>query len=503
MAREGSNEGTTHQSSMDRRAAVKGALATAGALGLGSLVRSPARAQSSTLPAAPSAGATHALTRFLNRTVYADLPPLAIEHAKMILASTLSSAAVGIAMDSARIQRDLALDQSGKAESTVWFHGTQLPAVLAARVNAAASDAAASDDSDMRNIAHFGTTLTAAGLALGERTRATGRDLLLAMVVGYEAGGRICDARAGGRPGLHASQLVAFASAAVSAKLLKLGDEKMAHALGIIATTVGGLGVGTDSWAREYMGANAAFTGVQAALSAGSGFTVNEDIIDGRGGFIDVFGGGASSVGGLTADLGTSWDIDDYLAIKLWPGAHPLSGMVEAAFTAAREGSVEPGDVAQILVAGPSVRTMFGSRRPKDHVEAIHSMPYFVASAISDKNFTWVHATADKIFAPTVQGLMALVDPDPSPPAVETHWPWAGTVTIVTKSGARITRTVDAPRGSAPRGIEWKDVETKYRELMPESSLPAERVEEILATIRGLENVDDVSKLTRLLVARR
>jgi 2-methylcitrate dehydratase PrpD len=130
-------------------------------------------------------------------------------------------------------------------------------------------------------------------------------------------------------------------------------------------------------------------------------------------------------------------------------------------------------------------------------------MPYFVASAIADKDFTWVHATPDKIFDPTVQGLMALVDPDPSPPAVQTRWPWAGTVTIVTKSGARITRTVDAPRGSAPRGIEWQDVEAKYRELMPESRLPAERLEEILVTIRGLDNVDEVSTLTRMLVPRR
>jgi 2-methylcitrate dehydratase PrpD len=503
MASERNDDGTTRRSSIDRRSAVKGALAAAGALGLGSLSPSGLRAQSSAGAAAHPASATLTLTRFLNATAYADLPALAVEHAKMILASTLSSAALGITMDSARIQRDLARDQGGKAESTLWFHGTKLPAVLAARVNAAASDAAASDDSDLRNIAHFGTTLTAAGLALGERTGATGRDLLLAMVIGYEAGGRVCDARAGGRPGLHASQLVAFASAAVSAKLLKLDDEKTAHALGIIATTVGGLGVGTDSWAREYMGANAASTGVQAALSAAGGFTVNPDMLDGRGGFIDVFGGGAPSVGRLTADLGTSWNIDDYLAIKLWPGAHPLSGMVESAFTAARDGNVAASDVAQILVAGPSVSTMFGSRRPKDHVEAIHSMPYFVASAIADKDFTWVHATPDKIFDPTVQGLMALVDPDPSPPAVQTRWPWAGTVTIVTKSGARITRTVDAPRGSAPRGIEWQDVEAKYRELMPESRLPAERLEEILATIRGLDNVDEVSTLTRMLVPRR
>ena len=375
--------------------------------------------------------------------------------------------------------------------------------MLATRVNAAASDAAASDDSDMRNIAHYGTTLCSAGLALGERTRASGRDLLLAMVLGYEAGGRIGNARQGGRPGMHASQLVAFASAAISSKLLKLGDIEMAHALGIVATTVGGLLVGTNSWSREYMGAHAAFAGVQSALAASRGFTVNEDMLDGPAGFVDTFGAGAKGVEKLAADLGKTWDIDEYFAVKLWPGAHPLSSTVEAAFTAAREGDIKPIDVAQILVAGDSVRTMFGSRRPKDHVEAIHSMPYFVASAIADRDFTWVHATPEKIFAPVVQKLMAVVDPDPSPPPVKTRWIWAGTVTIVTKSGTRITRTVDAPRGSAPRGIEWSDVEAKYRALMPQSNLPARRLDEILAMIRNFENVDDVSQLTRLLVPGR
>jgi 2-methylcitrate dehydratase PrpD len=499
MPREHSHEVTERKPSIDRRAALKAALAAAGALGLRSLAPSSVSAQGVVAPAGPAAAATLALTRFLSTATYADLPPLAVEHAKMIVASTLSSAAVGFTMDSARIQSELALDQGGKAESTAWFDGGRLPASLAARVNAAASDAAASDDSDLRTIAHFGTALTAAGLALGERTRATGRDLLLAMVIGYEAGGRIGEARAGGLAGLHASQLVAFSSAAISAKLLALSPEQMAHALGIIAATVGGLGVGTNSWAREYMGANAAFTGVEAALSAGSGFTVNEDMIEGRNGFIDVFGGGPPSVGRLTAELGSSWNIEDYLAIKLWPGAHPLSGMVEAAVTAAREGGIEPRAVAQILVAGPPVRGMFGTRTPKDHVEAIHSLPYFVASAIADKSFTWVHATADKISDPAVRRLMALVDPDPTPPAVETRWPWAGTVTVVTTSGERITRTVDAPRGSAPRGIDWRDVEAKYRELMRQSNLPARRLDEILAMIRGLDTVNDVAELARLL----
>ena len=143
MPRERSNTDTTQHTSIDRpesgqRCAGRRRHARAR---LGNAVQSVDAQPSGGLP--PAGGATLTLTRFLNATAYADLPPLAIEHAKMILASTLSSAAVGITMDSARIQRDLALDQGGEAESTVWFDGTKLPAVLAARVNAAASDAAA------------------------------------------------------------------------------------------------------------------------------------------------------------------------------------------------------------------------------------------------------------------------------------------------------------------------------------------------------------------------
>ena len=439
------------------------------------------------------------LTRFLNRTRYRDLPPQAIEHAKMILASTLASAAPGSLIDSARILRDLAKEHGGKAEATIWFDGTKLPAHEAARVNAVLSDAAASDDSDIRNTAHEGTTLASAGLAIAERTGASGEDLLLAIVIGYEAAGRVGESRAGGRGGVHASQIVAFGGAVAAAKLLELTDEQMAQALGITAVTMGGLSIGTDSWAREYMGANAALCAVNAALAAGRGYTVNENILGGRGGFADVFGGGTKASESLTSDLGKDWDIVQFLAVKLWPGAHPFSGTVEAAVNAAREANVPPEQVARILVAGANRTTVGGSRRPKDLVEAIHSLPYFVASAVADKDFSWVHATEAKIFSPVVTQLMDLVEADPAPPAVTYKWGWGGTVTIVTKSGARFTSTVDAPRGSAPRGISWSDVDAKYRALMPDSKLPSKRIEESLSVIHGFEKVKNVAELIRLI----
>ncbi len=496
----GSGGDMTRQHVIGRRVVLRGALATAGVLGFGAALPSEAGQRAA---GGGSANATLALARFLNRATYRDLPPLAIEHAKMILASTFASAAAGSHLESARILRDLAKEQAGRPEATVWFDGARLPAPAAARVNAGLSDAAASDDSDLRNTAHEGTTITAAGLAVGERTGASGRDLLLAMVLGYEVAGRIGEARQGGVPGLHASQVVAFAGAATAARLLKLTDEQLAHALGIVATTIGGLATGTNSWAREYMGANAALCGVDAALAAGRGYTVNDDMVGGRGGFVQVFGGGVDAESRLTAGLGQSWDIVDFLAIKLWPGAHPFSGTLEAAVNAAREANVAPDTVAKILVAGPGRTTITGSRRPKDLVEAIHSLPYFVASAVADRDFTWVHATEAKFSNPAVTRLMDLVEADPAPPPVKYAWNWGGTVTIVTTSGARFASTVDAPRGSAPRGIAWSDVEGKYRALMPQSGLGTRRSDGVLQAIHDLEQLRDVSELARMLMPGR
>ena len=284
-----------------------------------------------------------------------------------------------------------------------------------------------------------------------------------------------------------------------AAKLLRLTDEQMAHAIGLTAITMGGLGIGTNSWAREYMGANAALCAVNAALAAGRGFTVNEDMLEAPAGFVAVFGGGKEGTERLTRDLGKEWDIVKYLAIKLWPGAHPFSGTVEAAINAARQSAVPPEEVAKILVSGQNQTTVGGSRRPRNLAEAIHSLPYFVASAVADRDFSWVHATPAKISSPIVARLMDLVEADPAPPAAHYDWGWGGTVTIVTRSGARYSSTVDAPRGSAPRGIEWSDVDAKYRALVPESGLPAKRVEQTLNMIHRFDQVKNVSELTRLL----
>jgi 2-methylcitrate dehydratase PrpD len=118
---------------------------------------------------------------------------------------------------------------------------------------------------------------------------------------------------------------------------------------------------------------------------------------------------------------------------------------------------------------------------------------------VADKDFTWIHATPAKFRDPAIARLMGLVDSDPSAPPVTYQWSWGGTVTIVTTSGARFTSMIDAPRGSAPRGISWSDVDAKYRALMPDSGLPATRIEESLEMIHGFDRVKRTTDLTTLL----
>src|SRR5580658_1448124 len=66
------------------------------------------------------------LARILGKVSFGDLPPAAIKHAKIIIASTLASAASGSQIGSVRIIRDLAKDQAGKREAVVWFDDARL-----------------------------------------------------------------------------------------------------------------------------------------------------------------------------------------------------------------------------------------------------------------------------------------------------------------------------------------------------------------------------------------
>jgi 2-methylcitrate dehydratase PrpD len=190
------------------------------------------------------------LAEFLVRTSPSDIPQQALEHAAMLIASTLASAALGSGLESSGIIRDLSRERGGRPDASLWFSpGPKLPMAEAAQVNAVASDAAASDDSDLRNIVHAGTTLTATALAVAEGTGVGGEEVLAAIVLGYEAAGRIGEAVTPGfrTRGFHGCLVAIFSGAVAAGRLLRLDAGQIAQAIALSATSIGGLAAAANT----------------------------------------------------------------------------------------------------------------------------------------------------------------------------------------------------------------------------------------------------------------
>jgi 2-methylcitrate dehydratase PrpD len=443
------------------------------------------------------------LAEFTAGITPAAVSTTAMERAKMSLASTTASAAMGYTIESARIIRRLELENAGSKVATVWFDGTKLPLAAAARVNAVASDAAASDDSDLRSIAHIGTIVSVTSLAVGERVGATGSDILRAMVLGYEVAGRIDEALTPGRMknGFHGSVSTVFGAVITASRLMNLPVPQMAQAIALAATSIGGMAIAADSsCAREYHAGMAAATGIQAVLAARRGFTAELAVLEHPRGFLAAMGG--QSLDDITRDFGKDWDIVTDMAIKLMPGAHPFHATAEAAADAARLGNVVAEDIDSIVISAAVQWTNFkGHPHPNNLVDAAHSLHYFVAAAIADRGFDWQHMDSAKMADPVIGALQDKVSFDPSPSPLPDRFPHrhGGTVTIRMKNGRVFSSTCKAPRGSGPRGVEWGDVEKKYRDLVPLAGMTEERVEASLSLIRRFHELDGVSEFVAIL----
>jgi 2-methylcitrate dehydratase PrpD len=449
------------------------------------------------------------LAEFLTRTSTSELPPQAVEHAAMLIASTLASAALGVGLESSGIIRDLARERGGRPDASLWFHsGPKLPVADAAQVNAVASDAAASDDSDLRNIVHAGTTLVATALAAAEQTGARGEDVLAAIVLGYEAAGRIGEAITPGfrSRGFHGCLVAIFAGAVAAGRLLCLEPAPMAQAIALSATSIGGLAAAANtSVAREYHAGLAAMLGVRAALAAQLGYRAEERILEVHHGFFEVYGGveGASAGASVTRDLGESWDIVTDMAIKLVPGGHPHHALAEAAGNAARNGRIAPDEVESITLSRPDVTALAGPRHPTDLIGMAHSPAFFLAAGTADQGFSWVHATEAKIADPVIHRLIEKVRVGTPPSDGIARYRQGATVTIRTTDGRISTSTVYVPKGAGILGIAWADIDAKYRALMPHSGLLNREVEASLAVIHDFRKVTDVSGLINLLQPRQ
>lgn len=250
----------------------------------------------------------------------------------------------------------------GAAECTMIGHAGLTSLVNAAMANGGMAHGDEADPVHLKSVGgHVAAGPVPAALTIGQWTGASGRDVLRAVALGYEVGGRLMTIFYRERDYVarrfYPTAVVATVSSAVTAALL-LGSsrEQMQVAMCLAAYQA----AGPDNMTKDpgHMGKTfqvgaANRNGVTAALLAHDGCHAPSDILDGSHSLFDAYLGAPDAGGEMLTDLGSYYSITDVM-YKRYPVGSPNQTYLHGLFGLMKLHAVRPGDVAEIEVQIPA-----------------------------------------------------------------------------------------------------------------------------------------------------
>lgn len=356
-------------------------------------------------------GATEQLAQWIVATSYEDVPAEAHEQAKKSILDFLGTAVLGSTTDLGRMILEFIRDEGGRPQARVIGTSIRTASTSAAFANGALGHA--EDFDDLGGVgAHPSVVLTPPALALADELRVSGRDLLTAWAVGYEVGTRLSSHLHPDRDWHPTAIFGVMGAAVVASKLLRLDVDKTRMALGIAGSEASGLRRNFGTMAKPFHPGHASRSGVVAAKLAARGFTADPDIIEGRQGYADNFGGAKCDLPAVTRFLGTLY----YLAsegtrIKPWPccgGNHQtLTGLLDLL----QKEPINADDVEVIEHIGPNAPCTGALLRDEVHegLEGKFCLRYNIAAAVVDRKVDLETFTDKRAGRGDLQAFMAKV----------------------------------------------------------------------------------------------
>lgn len=448
------------------------------------------------------------LVRFLHSLRFEELPMALVEQAKRHWLDTLGAGLAGATSDIARKVMDGLHEPGG--EAVVWGTARSLSPRTAAFVNGVSAHALELDDAG--GCDHSGAVVVPALLAtlpLIER-RVSGREVITAMVVGYEVGRRVLEACGGyarhNGDGWHSTGTCGvFGAAAACAKLMNLEVDAFRSAI----TLAGSFGAGL--WAFIHDGAEskklhagqAAQSGVHAALLARAGVVGPARLFDDVwGGFLSTLAAGHAQPMALTEELGRRWKLAR-CSIKPHASCRGTHAAIDALAALMRDAGLEAGidmpAIARVRVRlSPFLHDMCGTREVDSLANAQMSLPYALAAMATLGTaglsaYTLAHRQSAALQA-GMQRVELIVD-DGFPRDGEPE------VTLVTPDGRRRTLRVDVALGSPNNPLSDGALFDKFREVAG-TGLPPQRCESMIAMSMGMEALEDASVWPQALAIR-
>jgi 2-methylcitrate dehydratase len=439
------------------------------------------------------------IATWVNGLRYADLPKQTVHEVKRRVIDSLATCLGAYRSSPARIAREKALDvPASHRGATVWGTRHATTPELAAFANGTMVRYLDYNDTYLSlEPAHPSDNLSAAA-AVTQATGKSGKDLILAAVIGYEIQCRMCDAASLRAGGWDHVTYGALSSAMLSGKLWGLSDEQLEHALGLagvcnITTRQTRTGQISDWKACAF--ANAARNGVFAADLARRGMTGPHEIFEGPKGLMKQL-----NLGGLrNLVLGADGAfMIDKTYIKFWPAEYHSQSAIDAMLQLRPKVQGRKIDKIHIKSFEAAV-SIIGSepekRRPTSRETADHSLFYCCAAALVDGDVTLATFDDERLTDPRLLDLIdrTTIVEDPS---CNAGYPKGipNDVSIQCADGTNVGKRVDYPRGHAGNPMTDEEVVAKFRRMA--SGVVADRTAANLLEIAWkLDELSDVSPL--------
>jgi 2-methylcitrate dehydratase PrpD len=444
---------------------------------------------------APDRTVTPALARFLAESRWDEIPAAVRHEAKRTLLNSLG-AALGGCRDAA-IEHALAVLRrfAGRPEATILGRAERADALTAAFINGASANVLDFDDTHLATVIHPAAPVVPAVLAVAERTRVTGAQLLHAALLGIEVECRIGNAVSPWHysRGWHiTSTCGAIGAAAAAARLLGLDVERTTWALGLAANQACGLVETLGSMGKSVSVGNAPRNGIVAALLAREGVTAAPTTLEGPRGFLRVMGE-RPNLDAIDARLGAEWE-SARNTYKPYPCGIVLHPAVDALLEVRATHGLRAEDVDRVTIRGnPLLRQRTDRPAPRSSREASVSAQHTAAVCLIHGACGVAQYADACVVDPAVLALggRVSVDEDPAIPV------GAAIVGVRTRDGRTLTQEVAHALGSLERPMSDAAIEAKVRDLAAHGA-PGCEVERLVGAVWELERCDDAATVARL-----
>ena len=439
--------------------------------------------------------ATQVLAQFAATLKYDDIPQRVREYCKNVLLDTLACAVAGHQGEETHQVAALASALAQSHESSV-IGGERLSLAGATMLNGYLITAVTMCDIHRSTLTHVTPEVIPPALAVAERDALSGRDLLVAIAAGCETTTRIglgLDYPEFRKRGWHGPGVIGpFGAAAAVGRLLGFDTATMAKAYGLAGSQSAGTFAAWGTPTVKFHQCRGALSGLMAALLAQQNFLATSEFLTVQdGGLYSTYTNGGKPEA-ATAELGKRWELEQ-IALRLWPSASTIQGMITAMFDLVESHQLMPDKVKKVRVAMSKTAVDLHGIFPryKGKFDALLSTHYAAAVILHDRELSLAQFEPARYDDPKVRRFAAEqveVTTDPALSGVQ------AVVEAQTTDGKTFSVRCDHPRGSAENPLTRAQIEAKFR-TYAKARLPGSHVEEVIGAVARLEDLQSVRTL--------